>query len=221
MNDLQYFSAQLISIQIGKVQDLTLVSNSKQSPARVVQSAINKTPIDGPVEVNEYGIIGDQQADRKLHGGIDKAILCYCSDHFAYWADKANREVKPGAFGENLTIQGAKEKDLCIGDRLSIGDCELEVSQPRQPCLKLSAHWQESQMVRWVSQVGYTGWYCRVTKPGNIASGSAIEIIERPNPSWSIDRANQMMYGQIIDATAMAELFQLPQLSHAWKKDLG
>ncbi len=212
---------ELIGLQIGKIADLIIPSNRASEAIRVVPSAINKQSCPGPARLTLTGFEGDQQADLKNHGGIDKAVLAYSADHLKAWSERVGREVTPGCFGENLTISGLDESSVCVGDEIEIGDAILQVSQPRQPCFKLAALWKENLMIKWVVNSGFTGWYFRVLKSGTIAQSMPVRIAARPNPEWTIQRANRLMYGQLVDHEAVAELLILPQLSLAWKESLG
>ena len=125
--------ATLQSVQAGKIRSY------QDADGKTWESAIDKIPVTGPVEVQTHGLVCDQQADLKHHGGIDKAVLGYSCDHFAQWQTEISEwSVGAGCFGENLTIAGLTETDVCIGDVFQIGNCQLQVSQPREPCWKLA-----------------------------------------------------------------------------------
>lgn len=205
------------SIQVGKVitegDPLTRDVNK-----RVWTSAFRKTIVDSAVTVSELGIEGDQVADTKNHGGPDKAILCYAGIHYQTWADEHPELVfAAGGFGENLTLGKVTEADVCIGDRLKCGDCELEISQPRQPCWKISRRWQTKTMTKEVVQTGRTGWYLRVVTGGALVAGATLELIERPHPDWSVARANDVLFGRESDRMTVHALMSLPPLSREWK----
>jgi MOSC domain-containing protein YiiM len=181
-----------------------------------------KVPTDEPVNITQLGIEGDGVADLKHHGGIDKAVLAYSDDRYSYWKEKLDpKEIGVGGFGENLTITGWDESSVCIGDQFKIGTVILEVSQPREPCWKLGRRWEEKMLPKYVAQCGYTGWYFRVACVGQLKNSDEVTLVHRPNPSWSVERANDVLYGRIVDASVMAELFLLQELSAAWKKSLG
>lgn len=185
-------------------------------------TGIFKSPIEGRVPVNERGVEGDGQADPKNHGGIDKAVLAYSADHYPYWRQElAIPDLPYGAFGENLSVFGQSEKDVCIGDRYQIGDVTLEVSQPRQPCWKLGRRWQEKLLPKWVVETGFCGWYFRVVQGGWIQNGQSVSLLSRPCPAWTIQRSNDLLYQKTVDPDALKELFLLSQLSWAWKQSLG
>ncbi|WP_182867431.1 MOSC domain-containing protein [Rhodopirellula sp. JC639] len=209
------------SIQVGKVVTEG-APDTRDVLSRRWTSAFRKTPVNGPVAVNERGIVGDQVADTKNHGGADKAILCYAGVHYRDWArEHPALEFAPGGFGENLTLAGATESDVCIGDRFKSGDCVLEISQPRQPCWKIARRWQTKSMTKQVAQTGRTGWYVRVVTGGPLAPGAELELQLRPNPDWTVARANDVLYGREVDRMSVHALMNLPQLSREWQDALA
>lgn len=184
-------------------------------------TAFFKIQIDGPVPVGPLGLAGDEQADKVNHGGTDKAVLAYSADHYAYWRARLHQPEMPhGGFGENLTIAGCDESTVCIGDTWRAGDVVFQVSQPRQPCWKMSRRWQVADLAKQVIANGKSGWYLRVLEPGEVSAGTAIELIARPHPAWPVARAGQVMYHGKDDLTAMQALASLPELSVAWKETL-
>ncbi|MCC9600605.1 MOSC domain-containing protein [Stieleria sp. JC731] len=209
------------SIQIGSV-----VSEgdpeAKDVTTRFWTSAFRKRSIDGPVAVGQLGIDGDHVADHKHHGGIDKSILCYAGQHYQAWqAEYPHLQFGGGGFGENLTLAGISESDACIGDHWKVGNCEFQISQPRQPCWKISRRFQDKTMTKAVAQSGRTGWYLRVLAEGELNIGDEIEVIHRPNPSWSIARANDVLFGREVDRLAVIALMNLQELSSEWKDSLA
>jgi MOSC domain-containing protein YiiM len=185
-------------------------------------TAFFKKPVDGAVTAGWLGLTGDSQADQRNHGGRDKAILAYSSDHFADWRqDPDLAAVSGGAFGENLTVTGATEATVCIGDAWRIGDVLLEVSQPRQPCWKLGRRWRKPELVKQVVVTGRTGWYLRVLEEGLLEAGMTMTLERRPHPDWTIAAANGVMYDRRLPADRIRALIALPELSDAWKNELG
>lgn len=181
-------------------------------------SAFRKSAVSGRISVGDTGIIGDEIADRKNHGGREKAILCYASVHYPKWqTEHPDLDFAAGGFGENLTVGGASESEVCIGDRYKAGDCLLEVSQPRQPCWKIARRWQSKTLTKEVAQTGRTGWYLRVIRGGQLVAGTTLELDNRPNPQWTVARANDVLYGREVDRMAVHELMNLPELSREWK----
>jgi MOSC domain-containing protein YiiM len=155
-----------------------------------------------------------------VHGGPDKAIHHYPFDHYAGWqADIGAHPMlaQPGAFGENLSTTGITEADICVGDRLRAGSVVLEVSQLRQPCWKLNDRFNTRDMARRVQHTGRTGWYYRVLEGGTLRAGDMLEWFERPWPHWPLARVLDVLYRNMLDRAALAEMLTLP-LTPSWRK---
>lgn len=184
-------------------------------------SAIDKHKVAGALAAGPLGLDGDEQADRKHHGGPDKAIHAYAVTHLSGWADELPAQAerfRPGAFGENLVIGGASEADVCLGDRWRIGSALVEVSQGRQPCWKLNLRFDVADMARRVQESGRTGWYFRVIEPGLIAAGDRGALVTRPHPAWTLNRTSHLLYHDRMNRLALAELAQLPGLPDNWRR---
>jgi MOSC domain-containing protein YiiM len=210
----------IVSIQVGQA-----IRYEYEAPAdgksREWTTAFFKTAIAGSVHVEAMGLAGDQQADRKNHGGIDKAVLAYSADHYAYWREHLSlADIPYGGFGENLTIAGADERSVCIGDRWRADGIEFEVSQPRQPCWKMGRRWKIPSLPKQVIQNGRSGWYLRVLNEGELAAGAEIELISRPGPTWTVARANRLLYHENDNVAALEDLANVPELSRAWREEL-
>ncbi len=174
--------ARVRSIQVGRVAPLG---------PRGVSSAYVKHAIDGPVAVTAMGLVGDEQADLTVHGGPDKAVYGYAAAHYAAWANDFPRhgtDFVAGAMGENLTIDGMSEADLCVGDLHRIGSATLQLCQPRQPCFKFALRFEDPSLPKAMVRNGRSGWYYRVVETGIIAPGQAVERIGRPNPEFAFAR---------------------------------
>ena len=184
-------------------------------------TAFFKTPVVGPVRVGKFGLAGDEQADQENHGGPDKAVLAYSADHYAYWrAHLGLPDMPHGGFGENLTISGLDETTVCIGDTWRAGGVMFQVTQPRQPCWKMSRRWQIADLARQVIANGKSGWYLRVFAAGELSPDTPIELVARPHSNWTVSRASEVMHHRKDDLAAAAELAALPELSAAWKAAL-
>ena len=180
-----------------------------------------KAPIEGPVFVGTTNLVGDGQADLKNHGGVDKAVLAYSAGHYPKWREELRLPDMPcGAFGENLTITGLSEESVCIGDIFRIGEVIFEVSQPRQPCWKLARRWRMHELTGLVVRNGRSGWYLRVMEQGWIDTQMPVTLLERPNPAWSIARANEIMYHRRTDVRLTLELADVPGLANSWVEEL-
>jgi MOSC domain-containing protein YiiM len=176
-----------------------------------------KEPVAGGVHLGTTNLDGDGQADLKNHGGRDKAVLCYAASHYALWREELGRPDLPyGAFGENFTLDGLDEASVCIGDVYTAGSARVEVSQPRQPCWKIEARWQLPGLTARVERTGRTGWYVRVLEEGEVESGVAFELLERPCPEWTIEKATQVMRRRTNRRGAGA-LAEVPALAESWR----
>ncbi|MCA9140830.1 MAG: MOSC domain-containing protein [Planctomycetales bacterium] len=205
------------SIQIGKVFTEG-DPEARDADTRLWTSAFRKSMVANSVTVTVSGIIGDEVADTKNHGGPDKAVLCYAAVHYLKWkSEHPDLDFAAGGFGENLTLGGVTESDVCIGDRYRSAECLFEISQPRQPCWKIARRWQTKTLTKEVAQTGRTGWYLRVICGGELMAGSTLELDSRPNPQWTIARANDVLYGREKNRIAVQELANLPELSREWK----
>jgi MOSC domain-containing protein YiiM len=210
----------IVSIQTGKAAAY-LHPNQADGNGREWTTAFFKTPVDGSVRVALLGVEGDEQADRENHGGPDKALLAYSADHYAYWqAHLSLPDMPHGGFGENLTIAGLTEEAVCIGDTWQAGNVVLQVTQPRQPCWKMSRRWKVPDLARQVIANGKSGWYLRVLEPGELQAGEAFELVSRPHPTWPVARASRVMHHEKHNVALAAELAGLPELSAAWRESL-
>lgn len=210
----------LVSIQVGI--PTTYGDEGAADPMdRPWTTSFFKKPVAGPVAVFATSLAGDGQADLKNHGGVDKAILAYSADHYPNWKQELGLVEMPyGAFGENLSITEQDEASVCIGDLWRLGTTLLQVTQPRQPCWKLARRWRIKDLAARVVENGKCGWYLRVIEQGTIEAGQTLEQIARPNPTWSIARAHDVMHHRKDDRALAAELAALPELSLTWKASL-
>ena len=142
---------------------------------QVAESAIHKAPVAGRVAVRRLNLDGDQQADLSVHGGAEKAVYVYPSEHYPLWRQELpDADLAWGAFGENLTTEGLSEGAVHVGDRLRIGTAEFVVTQPRMPCYKLGMRFRRADMVKRFLRSGRTGFYLAVVKEGALGAGDPI-----------------------------------------------
>lgn len=158
---------------------------------------------------------GDGQADLVNHGGLEKAVCVYPFDHYAYWERVLNLELEPGAFSENLTVSGALETEVCVGDVFRVGEAVAQVCQPRQPCSKLAGKNAERLLPKWMVRTGYTGFYMRVLSEGLVTAGDAFERIEHHPDRITISEVNDAIYERSCDPTLIERLATLPEFSTA------
>ncbi len=153
----------LVSVNVAKPQYLG------EHRGHPVTSGIAKRPVTvGHLRLDRLNLEGDGQADLTVHGGPDKAVYAYPSEHLPAWAAELGQELGPAAVGENLSTAGGTEDDVCIGDRWFWGDAVLEVAQPRAPCYKLAIYRGRGDIGRLMRQSGRCGWYLRVLEPGRV-----------------------------------------------------
>jgi MOSC domain-containing protein YiiM len=211
--------ATLISIQAGRPRKLGSASGVEpwEKPWR---SAFFKSPLSGPVHVGRTNVAGDHQADLRVHGGPDMAVLCYSADHYPTWREELGiPEMGPGGFGENFTIEGLDEWSVCIGDVYSVGDVIVQVSQPRGPCYKIGYRWRRADLLERVEHSGRHGWYMRVLQEGTVEAGMHVELLERPNADWTVRRAADTHRSKAHDSAA-AELALVAEYAERPRRQL-
>jgi MOSC domain-containing protein YiiM len=185
-----------------------------------VPSGFFKQPVMGRIAVGPLGLVGDEQADKRVHGGPDKAVYAYPSEGYAAWIDEfptRRRTLIPGGMGENLATAGLSEDTVHIGDVLRAGNTLLQVTQPRQPCFKLGLYHREPKMIRRMSETARCGWYLRVIEPGTVAAGDHINIVERQEKSWTIRRFAALVALKTVDAETLSEIVAMPGLAEKWQ----
>lgn len=205
--------ARLVSLNVGKPRPL--IQGNKSVP-----SAICKSPVLRPLQLGSTGLEGDAQADLKNHGGVEKAVCVYPLEHYSYWKVRLKKDLKPGAFGENLSTEKLLEPEVCIGDSYRVGNATVQVSQPRQPCFKLAARHGVKELTLWVQETGFTGFYLRCLEAGEIRAGDDIVLLERPMRSVSIEEANWVMHCDKYDVVGIERLLNIPELSVSWRRTL-
>ncbi|GLX68084.1 MOSC domain-containing protein [Paenibacillus glycanilyticus] len=183
-----------------------------------IQTGIFKSSSAGRHYLSATGLAGDGQADLVHHGGPDKAVCAYFERHFPYWEEWLGDKLSYGAFGENWTLSDWTEHDLFIGDIVQAGDVIVQVSQPRQPCFKLGIRHNRPELTMQVQNTGYTGFYFRVLREGDVESGDALKIVERHPAAISLAEANRVMYQGKDDLQGMAALLEVEALSASWKE---
>ncbi len=166
-------SGRVVSVNVGRSKPLWTGS-------RIVDSAIVKPPVTGPVAARGVNLEGDDQADRVNHGGPDQAVYAYASEDAAWWSGQIGRELRPGAFGENLTLEGVDVSRARIGERWRIGTVGLRVAGPRVPCFKLEANIRVTDFMKAFLRGGRPGAYLAITEEGVLEAGDAVEVLHRP-----------------------------------------
>ena len=195
--------ATVVSVNVGRPQQLSV------RRGRPLMSAIGKEPVEGRVRVAGVNVEGDDQADRRVHGGPDKAVYAYAAEDTAYWEGELGRELGPGAFGENLTTEGLDVSGAVVGERWRIGDVELEVCQPRLPCAKLALRMGEPAMVKRFAQASRPGAYLRIVSEGSLGAGDPIEVVARPGHGVTVRDVSDAI---LLDEAKLERAASAPEL---------
>jgi MOSC domain-containing protein YiiM len=169
---------------------------------RAILTAIRKTEASGPVAVHALGLDGDEQADLSVHGGLEKAVYAYPSEHYAFWREQRAQagisgiddQLAFGAMGENLTLSGLLEADVWVGDVLEFAHCTLRVEQPREPCFKFNAAMGFKTAVKVMAQSGFCGFYLSVDRPGTLLPGETFVLHQGPRRISIPERFNARMF---------------------------
>ena len=170
----------LISIKVGLPREIL-------QGGQAITTGIFKAPVAGPVWLGRLNLVGDGQADLRVHGGADKAVYLYPFEHYAYWVRELGRyDFSHGQFGENFTTEGLLEDEVNIGDVFQIGVARVQVTQPRTPCFKLGIRMNDENFPARFVAANRTGFYLRVLEEGMVKAGDAIDLVERAAGSMSV-----------------------------------
>ncbi|HGH5398161.1 6-hydroxyaminopurine reductase [Raoultella planticola] len=201
-----------VNVFVGKVKDY---DGSRPS-------AIGKIQVDGELTLGELGLEGDEQAEKKIHGGPDRALCHYPREHYAHWAlelpQLADLFCAP-AFGENLSTEGLTENDVCIGDIFRWGEALIQVTQPRSPCFKLNYHFAVSDMAQLMQNSGKTGWLYRVVAGGQVSGDAPLELVSRLS-DVSVHEAGAIAWHMPFDDEQYHRLLSAAGLSASWSRTL-
>ena len=197
------------------------VSLPKEVPYRgkTVRTCIFKEPVPGRVMVRRLNIDGDDQADRRVHGGFDMAVYAYPVEHYAFWETELGREGFPhGQFGENLTVSGLSEDTVRVGDIFRVGGALVQVTQPRIPCYKLAIRMEQGpDFPARFQQTGRMGFYFRVLEEGEIGAGDPIELVDRDEDSVTIAEFIRVYLLDSHDPASLRRVLASRDLGDAWR----
>ncbi|MBV9158470.1 MAG: MOSC domain-containing protein [Acidobacteriaceae bacterium] len=206
-------TARLVSIQVGKPREVKAHNGE-------TLTSIFKSPVYGKVALRGYNLYGDQQSDLTVHGGPNKAVYLYPSEHYSYWAEELpDMDLPFGIFGENLTTEGVTEEAMHIGDQLRIGTAVLQVSQPRMPCYKLGIRFSRADMVKRFWNSGRSGIYFSVVKEGEMEAGDGIERLAVHPEHVSVADVVRLYKREIRDPALYERVLRVP-LSGSWKEEI-
>ncbi|MBV5314512.1 MAG: MOSC domain-containing protein [Prolixibacteraceae bacterium] len=186
-----------------------------------VQTGIYKYPVEAPIFLGTEDVENDHVLDRLYHGGVDKACYLYSADHYSFWKNKYPSQLwQWGMFGENLTVAGLNESEIRIGDRFKIGDAEVQVSQPRQPCFKLGVRFGDQKVVDDFWQLPYPGIYVRVLQSGNVRVGDELVLIDRNTDSLAVSEVFSIFRLQRDNADLLIKAINDPLLAESCRTDI-
>jgi MOSC domain-containing protein YiiM len=179
-----------------------------------VMTGIFKEPVEGRVAARGTNLEGDEQANRKVHGGVDKAVYSYSREDYDWWEGELSRTMGPGTFGENLTTAGIDLADAVIGERWRVGTTVLEVAEPRFPCFKLGVKMGTQRFVKQFAKARRPGAYLRIAEEGELGAGDPIEVLERPGHGVTIGLFAEAYLG---DRDRIEDLLAAEELSVEWR----
>jgi MOSC domain-containing protein YiiM len=189
---------------------------------RQIRTGIFKKPVDGPVRVGSLNLEGDAQADLSVHGGPDKAVYVYSWKNVEFWRRELGREdLRPGTFGENLTVDDMADTEVGIGDELEIGTARFVVTQPRLPCYKLGIAIGVPDFPRMFKFSGRNGFYLRVIREGIVIAGDAVRKMDCPEgPRMSVAEFASIVTKHAVTAEDFERIKNLKALPDSWKRRL-
>ncbi len=199
-------SGSLVSVTVGRPRTVPW-------GGATVTTSIWKHPVAGPVPVRGVNLDGDDQADRSVHGGPDKAIYAYGVDDYRFWSAELSRDVGAGSFGENLTIDGLDVSGALVGERWQIGTAIFEVSQPRVPCYKLGIRMEDPTFPRRFAAAERPGAYLRIVREGTVGASDDVSVIYRPRHGLTAALVARAYHA---DRTLVPRLLEVPELSSSW-----
>jgi MOSC domain-containing protein YiiM len=184
-----------------------------------INTGIFKQPVSGPLYLRPLNLDGDRQADLSVHGGPNKAVYAYPSEHYDYWRQQLPGTDLPwGMFGENFTTTGLSEDELHIGDRLQIGSAVLMVRQPRMPCYKLAAKFQRDDIVERFLLSGRSGFYFSVEQEGKVTAGDSFELLSRDSDGIAIAEMNRLFVSDKYDRDLLLKAINTAALPEDWRE---
>lgn len=201
----------VVSLNVGRPREV-------EWHGKRVLTSIFKAPVAGRVHVGTLNIDGDEQSDLTVHGGVDKAVYAYPSEHYEFWRRQLPEvDLPAAAFGENLTVQGLLEPDLRIGDHLRIGSAEFAVTQPRMPCFKLGIRFGRADIVKRFLESGRSGFYFAVLREGEIGAGDTIERTQRSAAELTVADVTSLYTVEADNRDLLRRAIETPALPESWR----
>jgi len=184
-----------------------------------INTAIFKKPVTGRIILRTLNLEGDRQADLSVHGGPNKAVYGYASEHYEFWRQELPDAKLPwGAFGENFTTEGLREEELHVGDRFRVGSATLMVRQPRMPCYKLAAKFQRDDMIEKFLGSGRSGFYFSVEAEGEVGEGDSFELVSRNDDGITIAEMNRLFVREKYNRDLLQKATATAALPEDWRE---
>ncbi len=196
----------VLSVNVAQMREI-------ERHGELVKTGIWKHPVTGPVAVRGVNVEGDDQGDRSVHGGPDKAVYAYAREDIDWWESELGRALPDGVFGENLTLKGVDPSKALVGERWRIGSVVLEVSEPRIPCWKLGVRFGDPRMLKRFAKARRSGTYLRIVEEGSLAAGDDVELVSRPAHDLTIEA---FLHAYFDDRSQLRRLL-IPEVSESWR----
>ncbi|MGH3023578.1 MAG: MOSC domain-containing protein [Gaiellaceae bacterium] len=197
----------LVSVNVGLPREIEWLGKRGTS-------SIWKEPVAGRVRVAGVNVVGDDQADRRHHGGPDKAVYAYAREDYEWWSEELGHELEPAAFGENLTVAGLNVTEALVGERWEVGSVILEVAGPRTPCWKIGARMGDPDFPVHFAAAGRPGAYLRIVVEGELGAGDPVEVAHRPRHRLTVGEVARIYHG---DRARCGEFLEVPELAEEWR----
>ena len=203
----------LVSVNVGLPREI-------EWKGKVIRTSIFKAPVSGRVRLTKLNLDGDRQSDLSVHGGIDKAVYVYPSEHYSFWWQEFPKAEMPwGMFGENFTTEGSLEDGTVrIGDRFRIGSAEFVVTQPRMPCFKLGIRFGRVDIIKRFLYSGRSGFYFAVSAEGEVGAGDAIELLSRNEHGMTVADVVNLYTADAGNQDLLRRASELAALPESWRK---
>lgn len=198
----------VLSLHVGRAEPL------RGKPDAV--SAIRKVAHERPLKLGSLGFEGDEQIDKRYHGGPTRALCAYSREYYPQWIELTGNAMPYGSFGENISTEGATDDAVCIGDEYELGTARVMITCPRGPCGTLSAHWGDRNLGKAVREARKSGYYLSTAATGTVSPGDELHLLERPNPAWNLVRVWEVIEADDHDAELLRELANLKGLAPDW-----
>jgi MOSC domain-containing protein YiiM len=207
----------LLAVSVGTPKEVSYVD--RKGRAKTTTTGIFKTPVDARVMLRTNNLDGDGQADLNAHGGPDKAVYVYTRENYTFWTDALGRDdlAPAGQFGENFTVEGMSDEEVCVGDRFRVGDALVEVTQPRVPCFKLGVLMGIDNFQKRFVEECRTGFYLRVLEEGEVGAGDAIERAGVGAVCMSVRDIMHLLYFEPDNVAGARKALEIEALSPGWR----